>query len=266
MPVTVSDGVQISYSIEGSGDETVLLVMGLGARAADWGKRFPEMLGSRFRVVRLDNRGAGASESPTDAWALEDMAKDVVAVLDAVGAEKAHVVGLSMGGMIAQLLALDHASRVNRLVLISTHFGGSSVVHPNPEIFSVFNPPRGTPPEDLIRNAVLLITAPGFADAHPDAIEELVALARAQPTSKRVFATQLQAILSSDRSERVREIQVPTLVIHGDRDPLIPYENGKMLAERIPTARLETLAGVGHIAPFEAPDALGELVRTFLSN
>lgn len=264
MPATLQSGVSIAYSVEGSGDETVLLIMGLGARAADWGPRFPARLAQRFRVVRFDNRGAGASEVPRDTWTLDDMARDAVAVLDAVGAERAHVVGLSMGGMIAQLLALDHSARVDRLVLMATHFGGRSVVPPRPEAFSIFMPEPGTSPEELVRGATRVITGPGWADAHAGAVEELVALAREQPTPKRVFGAQLQAILGSDRSERVRSIRAPTLVIHGDADPLIVYENGVRLAERIPGARLETLAGVGHLLHYEAPEVVDRLVGDFL--
>jgi pimeloyl-ACP methyl ester carboxylesterase len=268
-----SNDLRIEYSVEGSGDETILLVMGLGARSADWGRDFPERLSERYRVVRFDNRGTGgsavgdspgSSDKPAEAWTLEDMAEDAVAVLDAVGVERAHVLGISMGGMISQLVALGHPERVNRLVLLSTNFGGPGIVRPNAELISLlYSPPRGTSPEEIVRLALQMITAPGFAEANQELIDELVEYARLQPTPKMVFATQLQAILSSDRSERVRDIRAPTLVIHGDMDPLIPYENGVRLAERIPGARLETLRGVGHVPSFEAPAELAKLVLDF---
>lgn len=266
MAFAKSNDLRIAYSVEGSGDETILLVMGLGARSADWGREFPALLSEKYRVVRFDNRGTGASDKPSEAWTLEDMAKDAVAVLDAVGVERAHVLGISMGGMISQLVALGHPERVNRLVLLSTNFGGPGIVRPSAELIALmYSPPRGTSTEEIVRQAMQMITAPGFADAHPELIDELVGYARVQPTAKAVFATQLQAILSNDRSERVRDIRAPTLVIHGDLDPLIPHENGVRLADRIPGARLETLRGVGHVPSFEAPDVLAKLVLGFLS-
>ena len=201
-----SGEIELSYSVSGQGDTTVLLVMGLGGRAADWGTRFPELLARRHRVVTFDNRGTGASSKPLAHWSLEDMAKDAVSVLDAVGAERAHVIGISMGGMISQLLALDHAARVERLVLMATHFGGPNVVFPSSEVAAVFSRDPGTPVDELMRNSMRLISAPGFADAHPDVIEELVRLAVLQPTPWRAFMAQLQAIIESDRSTRVKNI------------------------------------------------------------
>lgn len=264
MSIARSDDVSLAYSVEGSGDDVVLLVMGLGGRASDWGTRFPAALAARHRVVRFDNRGTGASDKPRDAWTMDDMARDAVAVLDAVGAERAHVVGVSMGGMISQQVALDHPERVRRLVLMSTHFGGPEVIRPDPEIASIYRPTRDKSMEDVMRDAMRRITGPGFAETHPEDIETLVRQALAQPTPKTTFASQLQAILSSDRSARVAEIRAPTLVVHGDRDPLIPVNNGRALAARIPTARLAILPGHGHLLAWEAPDALSGMVLDFL--
>lgn len=258
-------GIELSYSVQGDGPETVLLIQGLGARAADWGPELPGALAERFRVVTFDNRGTGSSDKPRDAWSLEDMAADAMAVLDAAGGERAHVVGVSMGGMIAQLVALDHAERVDRVVLLSTHAGGPDVVQPGPEMMRVFQPPRGTPPEEIMRTALELIGAPGWAEAHPAKVEELMRIASEEPTPKYSFGAQLQALLSSDRSARVRNIAQPTLVVHGDADPLIPVDNGRVLADRIPGARLEILEGVGHMAMWEAPQRLCRVVLDFLA-
>ncbi len=258
-------GVGLAYSVRGDGPETALLIQGLGARAADWGPSLPGALAERFRVVMFDNRGTGSSDKPREAWTLEDMAEDALAVLDAVGAERVHVLGVSMGGMIAQLVALDRADRVDRLVLLSTNAGGPSVVRPGPEVMSVFQPPRGTPPEEIMRHALALIGAPGWAASHPAEVEELVRISVEEPTPKYAFTAQLQALLSSDRSERIRNITCPTLVVHGDVDPLIPVDNGRLLAERIPDAQLEILPGVGHMAMWEAPAKLSQVVVDFLA-
>jgi pimeloyl-ACP methyl ester carboxylesterase len=128
----------------------------------------------------------------------------------------------------------------------------------------VLTPPRGTPVDEIVRTSLGLITAPGFADAHPDLIERMVAQAVLAPTSKAAFSAQLSALLSSDRSARVERLAMPTLVVHGELDPLIPVENGIALAKRIPGARLEILEGVGHMPNIEAPARIVELVNDFL--
>jgi len=260
-----SADVSLAYSVQGDAPETILLIAGLGSRAADWGAAFPERLAQSYRVVRFDNRGAGASSKPEQAWTLCDMAADAVAVLDAVQAERAHIIGVSMGGMIAQLLALEHAPRCASLVLMSTSFGGHEVIAPTPEALALFRPARGTTPEQIVRQSMHVLTAPGFAERNPDAIETLVRYALEQPTPRRAFGAQLQAIMDSDRAERVQQIQHPTLVVHGDSDTLIPDGNGRALAGRIPNARLEILEDCGHMPMWEKPERLSELVLEFLA-
>src|SRR5206468_11448829 len=116
------------------------LIMGLGGRAADWASIFPAALATRYRVVRFDNRGIGGSSPAAGGYTLRDMAADAVAVLDAVGAERAHVVGYSMGGMISQLIPTEHAARVDRLVLMSTHSGGKELEPPTASAQRLFSP------------------------------------------------------------------------------------------------------------------------------
>ena len=259
-----SRDLSIAYGVHGQGPQTLLLVTGLGGRSSDWGEPFVQALARRRRVITFDNRGTGASSKPPGWWTLEDMASDANAVLDAVHARRVDVLGHSMGGMIAQLLALDHPERVRRLVLVATNFGGSEIVPPAPEIAAVLQPPRGTPLDEVVRSGMRRITGPGFADAHPEKIERLVQNAVSQPTPKAAFSAQLSALLSSDRSRRVEKIDAPTLVVHGDSDPLIPLPNGVALSERIPGARLEVLKGVGHMPSWEATERLTQLVEEFL--
>ena len=264
-----SAGAELAYSVEGSGPETVLLVMGLGARAADWGTRFPASLAEHYRVVQFDNRGVGRSSRAPAGYSLSDLAADAVAVLDAVGAARAHVVGISMGGMIAQLVALEHPARVARLVLISTHAGGLGVERSHPDAAALFDPARllagSRDSEAMMRHAIGVITAPGFAARSPEIVDELVANARRAPTHPAVFFAQFQAILASDRSERVRAITMPTLVVHGIEDKLIPASNGRQLADRIPGARLVLLESCGHMPMHERPEALATCVLEFLA-
>ncbi|MCC6216922.1 MAG: alpha/beta fold hydrolase [Polyangiaceae bacterium] len=255
-----SGSERIAYRVLGDGARTWVLVMGLGGRAADWGEAFPHALAREGRVVLLDNRGTGASSQPDTPWSLEDMASDVLAVLDDLDLGRASVLGLSMGGMIAQELALAHPERVERVVLMSTHAGGPQPERP-PEIVALFLPPRGTSMETITRDALRLITGPGFADAHAPIVEELVRRALAQPTPKRTFLAQVQAILSSDRRERLGALGPPALVIHGTDDPLIPVEAGRELARLIPGARLVELPGCGHLPHLERAEAVLEALR-----
>jgi pimeloyl-ACP methyl ester carboxylesterase len=269
-PTARSKDAELAYSVEGSGADTVLLVMGLGARAADWGSRFPAALAARYRVVRFDNRGVGRSPRAAAGYSLSDLADDAIAVLDAVGAARAHVIGISMGGMIAQLLALDHPARVARLVLLSTHHGGPNLERTHPDALALFDPAAllaGTrDPVAAMRHAIGVITAPGFVDRAPELVAELVDNARREPTHPAVFLAQFQAILASDRSERVRAITAPTLVVHGADDKLIRPSNGRMLADKVPGARLVMLRDCGHMPMHEQPDALAAHVLEFLAD
>lgn len=264
-----SSTAEVAYTVEGEGRETILLVMGLGGRATDWGTEFPSLLAEKYRVVRVDNRGVGASPKAPGGYELGDLAGDAVAVLDAVDAREAHVIGLSMGGMIAQLIALDHSARLSRLVLMSTHFGGPQVDPPHPDAMRLFDAGEfvavGRDPAAMMRLTLSIITGPGFSERHPDVVDEMAALAREAPTAPSAFMAQLQAILGSDRSERVGAIRKPTLVIHGADDKLIPASNGKRLAERIPGARLALLEGVGHMPMIEAPRDTASRVLQFLA-
>jgi pimeloyl-ACP methyl ester carboxylesterase len=253
------DGVDIAYYVRGSGPPA-LFVMGLGGRAADWGDRFLDAMAAHLEVLTVDNRGTGASARPGTDWTLETMADEAVGVLDALGRPRAHVVGLSMGGMLAQLIALRHPARVDRLALVSSHGGGPGVVPPTPAAMAVLVADRSVPRAEVTRRAMATISAPGFAARHPEAIEALVALAEAQPTPEVMFARQLAAILASDRMADLPRITAPTLVVHGTEDPLVPPANGVALARAIPGARLVELPGCGHLPMWECPDRLATIL------
>jgi pimeloyl-ACP methyl ester carboxylesterase len=264
MPIARVGNVNLAYYVDGSGPP-VLLIMGLGGRGTDWNPAFIAAMAPRFEMIRFDNRGTGKSDCPEDTYSLEVMADEAVGVLDALGRERAHVVGVSMGGMIAQLVALRHPTRVNRLVLIATHAGGASVTPPTPAAMAVLMGDRTRPPAELVRDSMVTITAPGFAARHPEAIDAIVANAVAQPTPLASFASQMQAIMVSDRSARLAEIRAPTLVVHGADDPLVPYPNGELLAREIPRARLATMPGCGHMPMWECPTELVGALSSFFA-
>ncbi|HEX2675463.1 MAG TPA: alpha/beta hydrolase [Polyangiales bacterium] len=265
MPFAASATAKLYYEVQGTGPEVILLIQGLGGHASEWGEPFLAPLAERFRVARMDNRGIGQSESSVTQWTMLDMANDAVAVLDALGAQRANVLGTSMGGMIAQQVALAHRARVAKLVLMSTTAGGASAVPPWPEAVALFSPPQGMSLADQRRWSLRVITGPGFAEANAQKIEDMVQLRLRVPTKGRVFQSQLEAIFNSDRSEAVRQLDLPTLVIHGTEDSLVPVGNGKELAARIPGAKLELLEGCGHMPHLEMPARCAKLILDFLA-
>ena len=264
MPIARVGDVNLAYYVDGSGPP-ILLIMGLGGRGTDWNPGFIAAMAPQFETIRFDNRGTGKSDRPEETYSLDGMADEAVGILDAVGRERAHVVGVSMGGMIAQLVALRHPERVDRLVLLSTHCGGPAITPPTPAAMAVLMGDRSRPPAELVRESMTTITGPGFAARHPEAIDAIVANALAQPTPPATFVRQMQAIMTSDRSARIADIRAPTLVVHGADDPLVPYPNGEVLARGIPGARLVTLPGCGHMPMWERPSEVVRAISSFFA-
>jgi pimeloyl-ACP methyl ester carboxylesterase len=263
MPTTRVSGVSIAYDVRGSGP-TALFIMGLGGRATDWNDAFIRRLTPRLEVVTFDNRGTGGSDRPDEGYTLDVMADEAVGTLDALDRPRAHVIGISMGGRIAQLVALRHPSCVARLVLIATHGGGRTVVPPTPEVMTALTLDRSRPTAEIIRSSMSAIAAPGLAHRDPAAVDALIALAEAQPTPPMTFARQMTAILASNRMERLGTIAAPTLVVHGSEDPLVPPANGAAIARVIPGARLLELPGCGHLPMWECPRRLADELLHFL--
>ena len=258
--------IELAYQVRGQGDAIVLLIMGLGGRSADWGEPFPKALAEDRRVIVFDNRGTGRSSKPRGPYSIAEMARDAIAVLDAVGAPRADVIGFSMGGMIAQHLALDHAARVDRMVLLATHCGGRNATPPMDVAMAAMMPPLpGASIPELIASRVRAITAPGFAEREPALVEEIVAIALGLPTPSACFMAQLQAVIDDDRFPRLDAIRTPTLVVHGDRDSLVPHPNGVTLHARIAGSSLVTLEGCGHLVSWEKPRELTDVVRAFFA-
>lgn len=261
--VRVEDG-EIAWSAMGEGDP-VVLIMGLGGWSGDWGTLFPSLLAKKHRVILVDNRGTGTSSRLTRAHTLEELAADVVAVIREIAGGAAHVLGVSMGGMIAQHIALDHPRSVKRLVLTATHCGGARALLPLPHLIPFLFPAPGTPADVVVRTRLSAIAAPGWAEKHPELLEERVRASLRAPTPLRTYRAQVDAILRADRYARLDEIEAPTLVMHGDADALVPYGNGELLARRIPGAELARLPGVGHLPMWEAPEETARLVLEFLN-
>jgi len=261
LPHFETQGGRIWYEAIGDGDP-VLLIMGLAGKGSDWTPEFLHLLARYFRCITYDHRGCGASDPARERVTIDSMAEDALALLDHLGVGACHVAGLSMGGMIAQTIAIRSPERVRKLVLISTHCGGERIVTPDPEIMELISNPK--PGRAALRRTIQALCAPGFAERRPGALEGFVDGVLASPTSYEVLQAQLKAVLSDDRYKLLPRIQAPTLIIQGDKDRLVPPGNAGVLHERIPDTRLAGIANCGHMVMLEWPEKLAELIAVFL--
>lgn len=258
------DGIKIAYWDIGDG-VPLLLITGLGTPAESWDV-LPSILTSQgYRSVVVDNRDCGRS-SPCEGidYDIFDMAEDAVAVLDHLGIDRAHVLGISMGGMIAQELVINHPERVEKLILIATTPGSPAGIPPDSSVLSnLFSSPTGDPVADTAKMLGMLMGS-GFAERNQDLIRVMAELRMKMGSDSGAFARQWAAIMRFGSWERLANVNVPTLIIHGREDPLLPFGNGEKIASKIPAAELVALDGVGHFVPLEAPQETFQAILQFL--
>lgn len=262
---TTKIGSQTIYYDEYGSGEAIILIPGLGGTRLGWIKQLVP-LSKKYRVINLDNRDAGNSGQSTSSYDINDMADDVAGLIENLNLGSAYVVGISMGGFIAQYLALKHPEYIKKMVLVSTSSGGISHIYPKPEIFSLLT---HNPNEDVktrVRRLQTLITGPGFAGKHPEDIERAVENATQLPMQNEAYLRQLSAAKTHNSigtREHLSEISVPTLVIHGEYDPIMPYPNGQVLATEIPNAKFLSLHDVGHLPHIEVTDIFNKAILEF---
>ena len=287
MPNIAANGIQIEYEDFGSPDAPpILLIMGLGVQLTMWPIEFVDALVARgFRVIRYDNRDVGLSSKldgagvPNVQWlmlktvlgiksrtpySLSDMASDAVGLLDALGIQRAHVVGASMGGMIAQRVAIEHSDRVLTMTSIMSTTGNKRLPRARPEAMKMLtNRPKTDSREELIAFSIRAARVIG-SPAYPMADDRLEARVRgdyARSYYPQGFGRQLAAIIADgDRRPLLQNLSVPTLVIHGEDDPLVPIEGGRDTAANIPGASLLTIPGMGHDVPLQLVDQVADAI------
>jgi len=247
---------------ESAGDgPPVLLVMGLGYPAAMWYRILPFLVDA-YRVLTLDNRGVGATGVPPGPYTIEQMADDAVAVLDAADVASAHVVGASMGGFIAQEIALRHPGRVRSLVLACTSPNGPEAVPPDPEAVTMLTARVSLTPREAAYAARPFVYA---ADTPDEVVEEDIEVRMRRPTTPEGYGNQLQAVLAHRGTyDRLGQIAVPAAVVHGTDDKLVNPANAPVLAERIPGARLVMIEGASHLLFSDRTEETGAGLRGFL--
>lgn len=258
LPFIQNQGAKIYWDEQGQGSP-ILLIMGLGWPSYLWHRTRP-VLALRFHTIAFDNRGVGQSDIPPGPCSIALMASDAAAVLDAAGVERAHVFGLSMGGMIAQEFALQHPNRVESLILGCTAPGGTQAVRAE-SVVTQHLFARGLTPEEFSRAMNPFIYDPGTPQ---ERIEADFILRKKWFARPEAYMAQLQAILAWEAYSRLPRITAPTLVIHGESDRLVPPANGKIIAGRIPGAKLVVIPNASHILGTDQPEAVHQAILNFL--
>ena len=259
--VAARDGARIYYRVAGPPrGEPLVLIMGLGWDMTGWALMMPLLKG--YRVLRLDNRGTGRSAKPDAPYTIRQMAADVARCMSAAGMGSAHVYGASLGSMIAQELALSHPARVRSLIL-GCPSPGVIALPASPRWLRLTMGRQALSPEDSFRRAARLLYGVSLTE-RPEAVEEVMHRRLAVKVTPVGIRRQFGAVLRWSSLRRLRRIRVPTLVIHGDRDRLIPVGNGRIIARLIPGARLHIFEGAGHVYGTDHPEEHQQVVMSFL--
>jgi pimeloyl-ACP methyl ester carboxylesterase len=269
MPTVKSNNITLAYEITGAG-KPLLLIAGIGYGRWFWHEVVPG-LAEHFQVVTFDNRGAGESDKPDGPYSVAMMAEDTAGLLDALKIKNACVLGHSLGGYIAQELVVTRPDLVGRLILASTNYGGTKVIPIAPEAMDVLTNRQGDPVE-LVQRGIAIACAPGFAERQPDVAKELLDYRFTTPVPPAQYAAQVAAgagtMAYGDElvDQRMRAIKVPTLILFGEHDKVVPPGNADLMAQKIAGARVKIIAGAGHIFPIEDPNATVEAIVEFLAD
>jgi 3-oxoadipate enol-lactonase len=266
VPRALAGEIELSYERAGSGPP-LLLIMGMSGTFDHWGAPFIDDLRRDFDTIVYDHRGVGASTrlNGDGRLTITQMAEDAAGLLDALELDSAHVLGFSMGGMVAQELALAHPERIRTLALCGTCCGGEgSVWMPAETLHKLAEGSSSGDRERAVRASWEVNFSASFA-ADEQAYARFLAIGRRRAVARQVIMAQLRAGALHDTSTRLPRLQLPVLVVHGELDAMLPVQNGCMIAELIPGSRLEILDGVGHMFFWELPQRSAELVRTHIA-
>ncbi len=251
--------IELDYERSGSG-EPLLAIMGMSGTALHWGEAFLEPLREHFEVIAYDHRGVGASSRLEGPITIGDMARDAAGLLDALGVGSAHVLGISMGGMVAQELVLQRPDLVRTLVIGCSYCGGPGSALMGPDVLARLSEAMlSGDRERALRAGWEANISPARRDDE-DLYARFLAVAARRAVPVPVIMAQMQAAAAHDTNSRLGEIRAPTLVIHGTEDEMLPVQNGPLIASLIPASTLEVLDGVGHMFFWECPQESAQLI------
>jgi 3-oxoadipate enol-lactonase len=261
MPLARVGDIELDYERSGSGPP-LLAIMGMSGTALHWGEPFLEPLREHFEVIVYDHRGVGASSRLDDGTLTTlQMADDAAGLLQALELDSAHVLGISMGGMIAQELALGHPQLIRTLTLGCTYCGGEGSSLAAPAVLQRLSEAMMSGDRALALRASWEINVSAEMAGDEDAYAHFLAIAAQRAVALPVIMAQMQACAAHDTNARLGELEMPTLVIHGSADQLLPVQNGRLIASRIPGSQLEIFDGIGHMFFWERPQRSVELIQ-----
>ncbi|KJS31483.1 MAG: hypothetical protein VR64_11900 [Desulfatitalea sp. BRH_c12] len=252
----------VYYESHGAG-EPLIMIRGLGSNADHWYAQVPDLSG-HYRVITFDNRGIGRSSDSGEPFSIQDLAQDTVDLMDALAIERAHVLGVSLGGMIAQEIAIAYPQRVMGLILVATHCGGEHMVNAAEEVTEKIRRMVFEGSVAARAEAAEAFFAPRTMLERPQVVEEYAAVSTKYPPGTDILKRQWHAVSNHDTYDRLHRIAAATLVLTGAEDVLIPPANATRLSERIPRANLRVIAGGGHQILIEQPVACNEAILAFL--
>lgn len=261
MPKVKANGIELYYEVHGQG-EPLVMIMGLRRNAEWWYAQIPT-LSKHFKVVVFDNRGAGRSDKPEMDYSIRLFSDDTAGLMDALNIRRAHVVGISMGGYIAQELAINYPDKTKNLILGCTSCGGERAVLMSPDDMKEFADIEGLTPEEILRKNMRIYFSDECIENDPERIEEFVNISLRHPQPPEFFERQFAACLKHDTVDRLDRISAPTMIMAGDDDPLVPSENSKILKDLMPEAELYYFPGLRHCFFIEDADLFNQKVINF---
>ena len=266
MPKISANGIQLYYEVHGGG-QSLVLISGLGYTLWQWHRMVP-LLAEHFQVITFDNRGVGQSDKPVGPYSAQLLAADTAGLLDALGIDKAVVMGHSMGGFVAQAMALGFSHKVEKLILSSTNFGGPRHVPATPEAMKILTD-VSVDAVTRFKNGLSVSTAPDWTEKHPEMVEEWTKWRMANPIEPAAYQAQLAIGLSlfpeaAAFESRLSNIKVPTLILASEYDQVVPPENASLLVGKIPDSKVVILPEAGHFFPIETPEAASQAVINFV--
>ncbi len=261
MPTATINNIQLYYETHGTG-EPLVLIPGFASGVWIWFKQIEE-LSKSFRVITFDPRGVSHSDKLQETLTIKTIADDIAALLDTLNVERANILGASFGGFVAQEFALAYPQKTERLILCCTSFGGTKHIPPSMEVLLAFALTKDLNTEVRVRENLLIAFNQDYVAKHKEDVDHFCFLRAENIVPEYAYMQQLQAAVKFDTSERVSQINAPTLVLTGDKDIIVPSQNSHNLAGQIPKAELKFIEGGSHLFFVEQADEFNQVVKEF---